>query len=169
MPPKRSLTLAGAPDDGLRFAAAAALAKLGHAAALPALKAEVETGLRAPEALRLLAGLLSDADFRSFLGTLYRRDETRALAVRGIGMTGDRRHLGWLIDQMETPETATSAGESFLELFPEAEGVESLFGERIWSSGLAPDAEPLVLEDCPIAGKIREWATSRAADEATAR
>ena len=81
-------------DADLRFAAAAALGSLGRAeAAASPLKAEVESGGdRAEAALRLLSRTLSDADFRAYLGLLHRRDDTRPLAVRGIGMTGDSAH-----------------------------------------------------------------------------
>jgi uncharacterized protein (TIGR02270 family) len=150
---------AGASDPDLRFAGAAALAALGHSGAVAALKAETE-GPRAAEALRILSRLLNPADFRSWLGALYHRDATRTLAVRGIGMTGDRSHLGWLIAQMEVPETAAAAGESFLELFPEAAGVEGLFSDDV--AVLGPDfpAAQLTAADVyPIAKKVRGWAT----------
>lgn len=151
--------LAADPDPDLRFAAAAALATLGHAGASTALKASAAGGPRAADALRILSRLLSAVDFRAWLGDLYRRDETRPLAVRGIGMTGDRNHLAWLITQMEQPETAVAAGESFLELFPEAAGVEGLFSDDAAVLGpeltAAADAHTGL---CPVAPAIRDWA-----------
>ncbi len=157
--------LARDPDADLRFAAAAALAALGHAGAAAALKAEVEAddgpGPRAAEALRHLARLLPEAEFRAWLGTLYRRDATRALAVRGIGMTGDRRRLGWLIERMAEPDVAAAAGESFLELFPEAAGVEGLFTDDAAVLGpMLRAATENPTAPLPAAARVRQWAES---------
>lgn len=142
-----------APD--LRFAASAALAELGHPTALTLLKAEVEDGAHAEDALRLLRQVLPEADFLSYLGMLYGRAETRALAVRGIGMTGDRDRLGWLIEQMASPAMAIAAGESFLELFPEAAGASGLFTYDGASLGAEFEGESGAF---PVASEVSIWA-----------
>ncbi len=151
------LTDAQKPD--LRFAALSALAAMGHAAAPAALKAEIAEGSRAEEALRLLQRALPPADFLAYAGTLYQREESRALAVRAIGMTGDRSRLAWLIKEMTSPETAIAAGESFLELFPEANGVEGLFSSdpKIIGPRLAEVCEG-GNTSCPVAAAIEAWA-----------
>lgn len=155
--------LAGSPAPELRFAAATALAQLGGTdAALAPLKAEIEGGgPNALEALRLLSETSDVAAFRAYLGDLYRSEHTRSLAVRGIGMTGDRQHLDWLIGQMEVPETAVAAGESFLELFPEAREVGGLFCEDIARNDTASDAVRASDADViPVTAAIRSWANS---------
>ncbi|MGB3314264.1 MAG: hypothetical protein WBB85_07610, partial [Albidovulum sp.] len=120
---------ASAPDPDLRLAAASALARLGRTdAAFVPLKTEIEGGgPHSLAALRRLSETSEATDFRTYLGDLYQCGNTRSLAVRGIGMTGDRGHLDWLIGQMEVRETAVAAGESFLELFPEALSESALF------------------------------------------
>jgi uncharacterized protein (TIGR02270 family) len=159
---------ASSPPD-LRFEAAAALARLDRSDAVFApLKAVIEgEGPHKMAALRLLSETAAATEFRSYLGELYRRDSTRSLAVRGIGMTGDRSHLDWLIGQMEAPETAAEAGESFLEFFPEAGEVEGLFGEQP-SVSEKRAKEPAYADRYPIAQNIRAWADAHAPEEDSA-
>jgi uncharacterized protein (TIGR02270 family) len=155
-------SLAAATEPDLRLAAATALARLGRAdAALAPLKAEIEGGgPQAMAALRLLSETSGAADFRSYLGALYQKEATRPLAIRGIGMTGDRRHLDWLIKQMEEPETAAAAGESFLELFPEAKNQNWLFTDDAHELGIAFSAIEQTHSDYPVAARVRRWASS---------
>lgn len=152
--------LAAAPDPEVRFAAATALAALGHPQAVVALKAEARQGPHATEALRLLSQTAPPADFLQFLRALYDQAETRPLAVRGMGMTGDRRRLGWLIGEMAAPATAEAAGESFLELFPEASTAEGLFSDDEAVLGPAFAGLTALL---PVAERVTAWATQAAA------
>jgi uncharacterized protein (TIGR02270 family) len=153
--------LAGSPAPDLRFAAATALAQLGGSdAAFAPLKAEIEGGgPHSLAALRRLSEISSAADFRTYLGQLYRREDTRPLAVRGIGMTGDRQHLDWLIGQMEVRETALAAGESFLELFPEAEGNLELLTQETSTAAAEVGESPLHSAGTLfVASRVRAWA-----------
>lgn len=145
-------------DADLRFAAAEALARLGEPrVAVSALQAEVAAvGDRAEAALRVLSQTLPDAEFRRYLGALYKAETTRAMAVRGIGMTGERGHVDWLIGQMEAPETAVAAGESFLELCPHAVGEGVLFSDE--SEDFQPEFGPVLIgQFYPVAARVRDW------------
>ena len=60
---------------------------------------------------------------------------------------------------MESPETAVAAGESFLELFPEAAATEGLFGDDPEALGpVFADALEAMVDVFPVAGRVRAWA-----------
>jgi uncharacterized protein (TIGR02270 family) len=78
-------------------------------------------------AMRALAKAGPDKDVRAWLGGLMKTPQTAPLAVRGIGMLGDRSVLTWIIERMREPYVAVAACAAFLELFPEARLETKLF------------------------------------------
>ena len=87
-------------------------------------------------AMRAVAKTGPDKDVRAWLGGLMKTPQTAPLAVRGIGMLGDRSVLRWLIEQMKEPHLAVAACAAFLELFPEARDETKLF--TVDPTGLGP-------------------------------
>lgn len=85
----------------------------GRTDALTALRAAIKAG---PE-----------KDVRAWMGGLMQSVATAPLAVRGVGMLGDRSVLPWLIERMKEPYVAVAACAAFLELFPEAREETKLF------------------------------------------
>lgn len=146
-------------DPVARSQAAMGCVTLGDLSGLPVLRAEAEAGgAGALAALRLAVGCAAAADTRAWLGTLFLREETAALAVRGAGMLGDRAILPWLIRQMQDPALAEAAGRAFLELFPEALGRDELY------SLLPEDFDPAfaarsgdAFPSQPVAARIEAW------------
>jgi hypothetical protein len=61
------------------------------------------------------------------MGGLMQTPATAPVAVRGLGMLGDRSVLVWLIERMREPPVAVAAVAAFLELFPEAREETKLF------------------------------------------
>ncbi|TPL45956.1 hypothetical protein FJ957_19460 [Mesorhizobium sp. B2-4-6] len=83
-----------------------------------------------PDALTALRGAIKagpDKDVRTWMGGLMKSAATAPLAVRGIGMLGDRAILPWLIERMKEPNVAVAACAAFLELFPEARAETKMF------------------------------------------
>lgn len=112
-------------------------------------------------ALRTVVESGTPEDNRQWLGRLAEDDATRAVAVRGAGMLGDRRILPWLLRQMAVPPLAEAAGASFLQLFPEARDVEGLFSADPAVLGPAFEADDSVWGELPVAGHIQQWAIER--------
>jgi len=101
-----------------------------------------------------------DRDLRAWLSDLNGAPETRDVAVRAVGMLGDRGLLAWLIHQMRKPPLATSAARAFLELCPQARDVwEDLTSVEPAEHGAAfvehfeDGMEPL-----PVAARVKDWA-----------
>jgi len=92
-------------------------------------KLAIAGGPDAPLALRAAIKAGSDKEVRRWMGGLMRSLQTAPLAVRGIGMVGDRSALGWLVQQMSQPTLAVAATAAFLELFPEARRESKLFSD----------------------------------------
>lgn len=150
-------------DPLARDQAATACVTLGDLSGLPVLRAMAEMGGGAArlDALRLAVTSADAADTRAWLGTLFEREETAALAVRGAGMLGDRSILPWLVRQMQDPALAEAAGQAFLELFPEAVGRDDLFS--LMPEDFAPAfAERFgdVFPTLPLAPRIEAWAAA---------
>ncbi|AZN98823.1 hypothetical protein EJ066_17645 [Mesorhizobium sp. M9A.F.Ca.ET.002.03.1.2] len=152
---------AGADEDPqVRFWAAWALSELGSGdLALPELRrAAMQGDDNTLNALRAAVKATPVKEARSWIGSLYSLPQTAFLGVRAAGMLGDRSILPWLIDQMDNPALAVTAGASFLELFPEARQESDLFTNDPGEAG--PRFEQFFgdrAERVPLAGKILEW------------
>ncbi|MFH1797148.1 MAG: HEAT repeat domain-containing protein [Pseudomonadota bacterium] len=115
--------------DIVRLWAGWALTELGSGdlAQLELRKTAVAGGAEALTALRAAIRAGPEKDVRAWMGGLMQSAATAPLAVRGIGMLGDRSVLPWLIEQMREPYVAVAACAAFLELFPEARVETKLF------------------------------------------
>ncbi|MCZ8542676.1 hypothetical protein OOJ09_00685 [Mesorhizobium qingshengii] len=78
-------------------------------------------------AMRALVKAGPEKDVRTWMGGLMKSPATAPIAVRGIGMLGDRSALTWLIQRMREPYVAAAACATFLELYPEARVETKLF------------------------------------------
>ena len=152
-------------DTVARAQAAMACAALGERSATPVLRsAAVAGGSEGLAALRLAIGSASMAETRDWLGRLFTQDATAPLAVRGAGMLGDTSILAWLVRQMHDPALAVAAGQSLLELFPEAGTLDELFSadprdfEATFAARFGDDL-PLL----PVAARVEAWAAARRA------
>ncbi len=116
-------------DERVRLWAAWALVELGsqELTQKELRKIAVADGPDALIAMRALAKAGPDKDVRAWLGGMMKMPETAPLAVRGIGMLGDRSVLRWIIERMREPYVAVAACAAFLELFPEARLETKLF------------------------------------------
>lgn len=145
------------PDESVRFWAGLSGARLGVGAdALAALKPAAARGDLV--ALRTVVETEPSEDVRQWLGRLAEADATRPVAVRGVGMMGDRQVLSWLLRRMTVPSLAAAAGASFLQLFPEARAVEGLFSADPAVLGPAFEADETVWGELPVARHIQQWA-----------
>ncbi|UVK44048.1 HEAT repeat domain-containing protein [Mesorhizobium sp. AR07] len=148
-------------DQQVRFWAAWALSELGLGElALPELRRAATQG--DDNALRALRAAVKAApvkEVRSWIGSLLALPQNASLGVRAASMLGDRTILPWLIEQMDNPALAVTAGASLLELFPEARQQSDLFTNDPGAAGLRfeehfGDQAARV----PLAGKVLEWA-----------
>jgi uncharacterized protein (TIGR02270 family) len=116
-------------DERVRLWAGWALVELGSGdlTRQELRKIAAAAGPDAMIALRALAKAGPDKDVRAWMGGLMKAQQTAPLAVRGIGMLGDRSVLAWLIERMREPYVAVAACAAFLELFPEARLETKLF------------------------------------------
>lgn len=147
-------------DPRVRFWAAWTLSELGSGdLAIPELRrAALQGDDNALSALRAAVKATPVKEVRSWIGSLYTMPQSASLGVRGAGMLGDRSILPWLIEQMDNPALAITAGASFLELFPEARQESDLFTTDPGEAGARfeqyfGDRAVRV----PLAGKILEW------------
>lgn len=151
-------------DDAARIQAATSLLSFGsEPAALAELKrVAARGGLRSAAVMRSVVAAAPSAEVRAWLGDLLKDSQTVPLAIRGVGMLGDRAILHWLIHRMRTPAWAQAAGLAFLELFPEARGDGELFSIEASVLGEAFaehfDDDPPYL---PAADRIKDWARAR--------
>ncbi|TIN81055.1 MAG: hypothetical protein E5Y09_00410 [Mesorhizobium sp.] len=115
--------------DIVRLWAGWALTQLGSGdlARVELRKAAVAGGPHALIALRAAITAGPEKDVHAWMGGLMQSVATAPLAVRGIGMLGDRSILPWLIERMKEPHVAVAACAAFLELFPEAREETKLF------------------------------------------
>jgi uncharacterized protein (TIGR02270 family) len=118
-----------AEDDTVRLWAGWALTELGSG---DLARAELRKAATAgtPDALAALRAAVKagpENEVRAWLGGLMKSQGTAPLAVRGIGMLGDRSVLPWLIERMREPHVAVVACAAFLELYPEAREETKLF------------------------------------------
>ncbi|RWO33500.1 MAG: hypothetical protein EOS10_07350 [Mesorhizobium sp.] len=149
-----------AEDDAVRLWAGWALTELGYG---DLARAELRKAATAgtPDALAALRAAVKagpEKEVRAWLGGLMKSSDTAPVAVRGIGMLGDRSVLPWLIKQMRKPELATTAGAAFLELCAEARDDDDLFTTDPVALGpeflhYFGDATPRM----PMADKVMEW------------
>lgn len=118
-----------ADDEGVRLWTGWALAKFGRGdlARAELRKAAVAGGPDALFALRAAVKAGPEKDVRGWMGGLMRAPTTALVAVRGVGMLGDRSVLAWLIERMREPHLAVAAAAAFQELFPEAREETKLF------------------------------------------
>lgn len=102
-------------DAPVRFWAAWSAVMLGNRnEALEALKTFIVTGAKQfPKALPILLRALPVDQAGALLKGLAQYPERQRDLVAGTGMIGDPFYVPWLIKQMETPELARLAGESF--------------------------------------------------------
>ncbi|RWI30182.1 HEAT repeat domain-containing protein [Mesorhizobium sp.] len=116
-------------DEIVRLWAGWALTQLGSGdlARVELRNAAVAGGPDALIALRAAITAGPEKDVRAWMGGLMKSVATAPLAVRGIGMLGDRSILPWLIERMKEPYVAVAACAAFLELFPEAREETKLF------------------------------------------
>ncbi|RWL78812.1 MAG: hypothetical protein EOR67_24105 [Mesorhizobium sp.] len=116
-------------DERVRLWASWALVELGSGdlARRELRKIATAAGPDAMIAMRALAKAGPDKDVRAWMGGLMKSQRTAPLAVRGVGMLGDRSVLAWLIERMREPYLAVAACAAFLELFPEAREETKLF------------------------------------------
>jgi uncharacterized protein (TIGR02270 family) len=118
-----------ASDESVRLWAGWALTELGRAdlASAELRRAAVAGG---PDALSALRGAIKagpEKDVKAWMGGLMQAPATAAVAVRGVGMLGNRSALAWLVERMREPSVAVAAAAAFLELFPEAREETKLF------------------------------------------
>jgi uncharacterized protein (TIGR02270 family) len=64
-------------------------------------------------ALRLYLKVATPQQSHEVLARLAREDVPKRLLVAGVGIAGDPHHVPWLIEQMNDPQLARAAGESF--------------------------------------------------------
>jgi uncharacterized protein (TIGR02270 family) len=125
--PQLRLALTDA-DSIVQDAAALALARLGQRDGDARLMSDVAAQAEGWHArLRALVKGLPPADLRRWLSGLYDDPATRAVAIRAIGMTGDRTRLNWIVAQMDAAETIEAAGQAIVDLFPDAATDETLW------------------------------------------
>lgn len=118
-----------ANDESVRLWAGWALTELGRGdlATAELRRAAVAGG---PDALLALRGAIKagpEKDVKAWMGGLMQAPATAPLAVRGVGMLGNRSVLAWLIERMREPSMAVAALAAFLDLFPEAREETKLF------------------------------------------
>lgn len=118
-----------AQDDAVRLWAGWALVEISSAdlARAELRKAAAAGGLDALAALRAAVKAGPEKEVRAWLGGLMKSSDTAPVAVRGIGMLGDRSVLPWLIERMREPDVAVAARGAFLDLYPEAREETRLF------------------------------------------
>ena len=118
-----------ANDESVRLWAGWALTELGRAdlAGAELRRAAVAGGPDALFALRAAIKAGPEKDVKAWMGGLMQAPATAPVAVRGVGMLGDRSVLAWLIERMREPQMAVAALAAFLELFPEAREETKLF------------------------------------------
>jgi len=154
----------GGPEVAVRNSAALALAQLGCRDGEEILRALViaqEEKWEHP--LRSLITVLPDKEVRQWLSGLNRSPETAVIAVRALGMFGERTLLPWLIQQMKLPSLAKAARQSLLELFPEVRddwddliSVEPADHGAAFVQCFGDDMDPM-----PVAGLVKAWAQER--------
>lgn len=148
-------------DGPVRLWASWALVELGAGDLARQELARIATagGTDAVVAMRALVKAGPENDVRIWMGGLMKSPSTAAMAVRGIGMLGDKSALGWLVERMKEPALALMAKASFLELFPEAREESKLFtGDPVelgkpFATFFADRTVTLSLAD-----KVSEWA-----------
>ncbi|GBC62130.1 hypothetical protein DENIS_3093 [Desulfonema ishimotonii] len=123
-----------AEDEKCRFYAAWSAALLRDSDALPVLGEIAETGgPYAPRACFTALRLLRISEAHAWLKKLASQPEHQRMAVMGAGVLGDPVLIPWLIQQMESPELARVAGESFSVITGADIADEDLEGE--WPEG----------------------------------
>jgi uncharacterized protein (TIGR02270 family) len=153
-----------ADNESVRLWAAWALTEVGRGnlASAALRKAAVAGGPDALFALRAAVKAGPEKDVRAWMGELMRTPATAPVAVRGVGMLGERSVLPWLIERMREPQVAVAAVAAFLELFPEAREETKLFTVDPEELGPAfdehfkDDVTPLALPD-----SVAAWLAGR--------
>lgn len=156
----------GDADLQARIRAALACAALGDTGpALATLEATIVSGSQhAPAALRALLTGSSLEDRHERLRKLYAAPGTRALAVRGAGMTGDLTLRPWLVQHMSDISLASPAAAAFLELHGPLEESDDVFYGDSDDAAAAFGVELDVIEDrMPIAAAFARLLDGEAA------
>jgi uncharacterized protein (TIGR02270 family) len=159
-------------DAAIRFWAAWSAVLLGNRSdALEVLKVFMVAGSgQFPGALPMLLRAMPIENSAPLLKGLAQYPERQRDLIAGTGMVGDPLYIPWLIKQMETPELARLAGESFSFITGADIAYEDLEGERPegFESGPSesPEDEEVELdgdEDLPWPdpGKIQAWWAAR--------
>ncbi|TIP89026.1 MAG: hypothetical protein E5X63_04540 [Mesorhizobium sp.] len=154
-----------AADEGVRLWAGWALTELGSGdlARAELRSSAVADGFEALTALRAAVKAGPEKEVRAWLGGLMKSPQTAPVAVRGIGMLGDRTVLPWLIERMKEPTLAAAAGSSFLELFPVAREETKLFAND--AAQIGPDFAKHFGDNQAtllLADKVETWAKTHA-------
>lgn len=102
-------------DGDVQFWAAWALSLLGNRREAPQCLQQFvfKPSPYAEEAIRLVCRMQTLAETQQLLGSLVKEHQALRLAIQGVGASGDSRYIPWLIQQMEIPDQARIAGESF--------------------------------------------------------
>ncbi|MDD1622410.1 MAG: TIGR02270 family protein, partial [Methylococcaceae bacterium] len=159
-------------ETSIRFWAAWSAVLLGNRSeALEVMKTFVVTGSNQfPRALPLLLRALPIEQSGALLKGLAQYPEHQRELVSGTGMIGDPLYVPWLIKQMETPELARLAGESFSFITGADIAYEDLETDRPenFESGPTenPEDENVALDSdedlpWPDPAKIQAWWTAR--------
>lgn len=102
-------------DAGCRFWGARSAVMLGERdAAIRVLHGiALQDGPHRASALQCLLIAVDVAQAHALLKTLAQDGSNRRLLIQGAGIAGDPHYVPWLVNQMEDPELARLAGESF--------------------------------------------------------
>ncbi len=117
-------------DEKCRFYAAWSATLLGNSSGTGSLKAlAAAPGAYARRACELAVRKIAPEDARQWLAQLAQQSQTLGTAIHGYGALGDPAAVAWLIEVMQTPESARAAGEAFSMIIGVDMASEDLEGE----------------------------------------
>ncbi len=118
------------------------------------------------EAMELILRIADLQHVKRLLGDLAQRPDTLRKAIIGAGISGDAAYIPWLIKQMEAPEYARPAGESFSMITGVDIAYEDLEGEcpEDFEAGPTenPEDEDVALDEdedlpWPDTEQVQQW------------
>ncbi|CAA9889657.1 conserved hypothetical protein [Candidatus Methylobacter favarea] len=156
------------PDIAVGFWAAWAAVLLGdRGRALTSLQNKIIEGSDfSLKAMQLALRVLDLQQAKELLKTLVQSGDRTREAVTGAGIAGDPSYIPWLIKQMELPELARAAGESFSFISGADIAYEDLEGEfpEDFAAGPTenPEDEEVAMDQdddlpCPNPTLIERW------------